>query len=499
MTDVIVVGAGMGGLAAAISAASRGLSVQVFEASARPGGKAGTVIIDGVEVDTGPSVVTLPEVFGSLFEAAGSRLEDEVTLRTSSPAFRYHFADGVVLDMHHDVEPMLDGIRQTLGPSAADEMQRFLTYAKAIWEAGAPNFVYGKAPSLGTVMRLGFTKLNEVRRIDSMRNMYKGICAHVNEPHLRYLLARYATYNGSNVLTAPATLNCIAHVELAMGGFGIDGGISALVNALANAATRLGVRFTYESPVAEIDVHRGRVAGITTADGTAHTARQIVVNADVGHLAHHLLPRSHRRTVSPPSPPSMSGWTGIVRAARRTPSRPGHAVLFPEKYLEEFTDIFDRDRPPQSPTVYMCAQEACHGRQGWDAAEPMFIMANSPAEPEADARDSEVFERLSERVLDRLRAAELISPSDELVWARTPTELAAAFPGSRGSIYGAASNSAMAAFKRPSNRIRGLPGLYLASGSAHPGGGLPLCALSGIAAADALVADRGTGTLRSAS
>ncbi len=499
MTDVIVIGAGMGGLAAAISAAARGLSVQVFEAGPRAGGKAGIAVVEGVQVDTGPSVVTLPEVFEGLFTAAGTRLRDEVTLRTCSPAFRYHFADGVVLDMQHEVEAMLEGIRSTLGTTAADEMRAFLAYSKSIWAAGAPNFVYGKAPSFGTAMRLGLTKLNDVRRIDSMRSMYKGICAHVSDPHLRYLLARYATYNGSNALTAPATLNCIAHVELALGGFGVEGGISALVDGLVRAATKLGVRFTYESPIAQIEVQHGRVAGVTTADGHTFAAPHVIANADVGHLANHLLPKGHRRTVSPPSPPSMSGWTGIVRAARHTPSRPGHAVLFPEQYLQEFIDIFDRDRPPQTPTVYMCAQEVCHGRQGWADAEPLFIMANAPAEPETQPRDSEVFETLQARVLDRLRGAGLIRPEDRLVWARTPSELAATFPGSRGAIYGAASNSAMSAFKRPANRVRSLPGLYLASGSAHPGGGLPLCALSGQAAVDALVADRGTGALRSAS
>ena len=185
MTDVIVIGAGVGGLAAAISTAAHGRSVRVFEAAGRAGGKAGTAIIDGVEVDTGPSVVTLPDVFDRLFRAAGSRLEDEVTLRTVEPAFRYLYADGVALDMHHDIGQTLDSIRSTLGAGAADEMAAFLKYAEAIWGGrSAPNFVYGQAPSFATVMmRLGLMKLGDVRRIDSMRSMYKGICAYVKEPH----------------------------------------------------------------------------------------------------------------------------------------------------------------------------------------------------------------------------------------------------------------------------------------------------------------------------
>ena len=499
MTNVIVIGAGIGGLAAAISAAARGCAVQVFEAGPRAGGKAGTAVIDGVEVDTGPSVVTMPDVFDKLFAAAGTRLEREVTLTTSSPAFRYHFGDGLQLDMQHEVEPMLAGIRDTLGAPASDEMRAFLKYSAEIWKAGAPNFVYGKAPSLATIMRLGFTRLGEVRRIDSMRNMYRAICAHVREPHLRFLLARYATYNGSNVLSAPATLNCIAHVELALGGFGIEGGIARLIDALVAAASRLGVAFTYDCPVTKIQVTNGRVAGVTMADGRTVAANQVVANADVGHIASALLPKERRRSVTPPASPSMSGWTGVLRAARGDVPRPGHAVLFADEYLEEFVDIFDRDRPPETPTVYLCAQQVCHRRPGWPDAEPLFIMANAPAEPVDGVRDPDVFERLQDRVLGRIRAAGLVRTEDPLVWSRTPSQLAEAYPGSRGAIYGASSNSAMAAFKRPSNRVRGVPGLYLASGGAHPGGGMPLCALSGIAAADALVADLAPDALRSAS
>jgi len=186
----------------------------------------------------------------------------------------------------------------------------------------------------------------------------------------------------------------------------------------------------------------------------------------------------------------MSGWTAAVRA-RRLADRFPHEVLFPADYDAEFADIFDRDRPPSDPTVYLCAQERCHGVTGWADAEPVFVMANAPAEPRDLPRPPEVWAELEAAVERRMRAAGRWSDGDALVWRRTPRDLASAFPGSRGAIYGAASNDRIAAFKRPPNRVTGITGLYLASGSAHPGGGLPMVALSGLAAADCLADDVG--------
>jgi phytoene dehydrogenase-like protein len=303
------------------------------------------------------------------------------------------------------------------------------------------------------------------------------------------LLARYATYNGSDVRRAPATLNCIAHVELALGGYSVQGGMYEITRALLRAAEGIGVRIHMGSRVERLRVSDKRVLGAECTDSSMWSAPIVVANADAAHTLNDLLPDGAAR-VQPE--PSMSGWTSILRAQRRqgAQARTAHAVLFPSEYLQEFTDIFDRDQPPAEPTVYLCAQEACHGRTGWAEQEPVFVMANAPAEPENAARPPEVWEALGRTVLERLDAAGLRASGDAIVWERTPTQLAAAFPGSRGSIYGAASNSPLSAFRRPANRVHSVKGLYLASGSAHPGGGVPLCLLSGQAAAEAALADR---------
>lgn len=494
--DVVVIGAGIGGLCAAIVAAAQGVRVLVLDPLPRTGGKAGWETVDGVTFDTGPSVLTLPDLFDQVFRAAGTSLTSEVRLVASSPGFRYRWPDGKSLDVHHALPDTLRSVASSLGDNAARELAGFLEYARRIWEASAPHFVMGEAPTLPVLAKLGLGALLQVRHIDPLRSMESAIRGRVRDPYLRDLLMRYATYNGSDARTAPATLNCIAHVELSMGGWGIEGGIASLVHALERVARRHGVVFQLGVGVTQIlrDA-TGRVEGVETTAGTRVETAAVVCNADAALLRAPFLsdpPRQLRRKTVP----SMSGWTAVVRARTDT-ARVAHTVLFPARYRDEFTDLFDRDRPPTDPTVYVCAQRVAHHRKTWEDTEPLFVMANAPATALNDQGapappTPERWAELRTTVLQRLRSHDLIAAEDTIVWERSPDDLAAQFPGSRGAIYGASSNDRSAAFLRPPNRIAEVPGLYVASGSAHPGGGLPLCAQSGYQAARAVLEDLGT-------
>ena len=485
--EVLIVGAGIGGLAAALALAARGVRVRVLEAGPQPGGKAGTVEVDGVVIETGPSVLTLPEVFADVFARAGVRLDDVVGLRRLDPGFRYRWADGCVLDVAHDPEQTLANVRASLGPAAEAGLASFLNYSRRIWEAAAPHFVLGPAPTWVSMAGLALRHPRALLAVDPLSSMAGGIDRHVADPHLRMLLRRYATYNGSDPRKAPATLNCIAHVELSLGGFGVEGGIRALVSALVSAIEARGGVVECDTPVERLIVEGGRITGVAPVGADAVRGRAVVVNADVGWLRRDVSMDGHLPAAATPS---MSGWTGALRADRAVDRLP-HEVLFPPDYDAEFADIVDRDRPPADPTVYLCAQQRCHGTPGWVDAEPVFVMANAPAEPIAATRPAAVWAALEQAMERRIRAAGLWSEGDAMVWRRTPADLAKAFPGSRGAIYGAASNDRFSAFKRPPNRVPSVPGLYLASGSAHPGGGLPMVALSGLAAADCLSSDLG--------
>lgn len=490
---VVVVGGGLGGLAAAIRLGAAGQAVRLVEAGPRLGGKAGIAEIDGVEVDTGPSVLTMVDALDRTLALAGLDRAAVVGLRAPVPAFRYRYPGGPVLDVFPSPADTLDSVGRALGADARADLARFLAYSRQIWEAAAPRFVYGPAPTFANVLRMGLGALRDLPRIDPLSTMAGAIRRRVRSPELRALLLRYATYNGSDPRRAPATLNCIAHVELALGGYGVEGGVYAMVRALEAAARRVGVVIETGRPVQRLVVEGGRVAGVSLADGAVLPARAVVLNADAA-LLHRgpegLVPPGAPGALPAPKVPSTSGWTAILRARRREgpEARVAHEVLFPARYEAEFEDLFDHRRPPVEPTLYLCAQEANHGRRGWEHDEPVFVMVNAPAEPAAGPPTPvATWEALEATVAARLRAHGLASPGDAFVWSRTPAGLAAAFPGSRGALYGAASNDPGAAFRRPPNTIAALPGLHLASGSAHPGGGMPMALLSGLRAADELL------------
>ncbi|MGB6106871.1 MAG: FAD-dependent oxidoreductase, partial [Mycobacterium sp.] len=260
--EVLVVGAGIGGLAAALALSARGLPVRVLEAGPRPGGKAGIIEVDGVVVGTGPSLLTLPEVFAGLFARAGLRLSDVVGLRRLDPGFRYRYADGCVLDVAHDPAQTLANVRSTLGAAAEAQLASFLAYGQRIWAAAAPNFVLGPAPTWAAMVALAARHPRALAAVDPLRSMTAGIDRHVRDPHLRMLLRRYATYNGSDPRRAPATLNCISHIELSLGGYGVQGGIHALVLALVAAIHAAGGVVECETPVTEILVDGGVAIGV---------------------------------------------------------------------------------------------------------------------------------------------------------------------------------------------------------------------------------------------
>lgn len=483
-SDCLVIGAGFGGLAAAIRLGVQGHSVRLIDKDQHLGGKAGVFVDGDFRSDTGPSVLTMLEEAQELLRLGKQPASSYVEFIQASPAFRYLYDDGTILDVHHSLSDTRLSIQTVLGKKALDEFNAFMDYARDIWNGSAPLFVQSPAPHWTDLCLLAIKQWSLIPKMDPLRSMKNGILRFVENPYLIDLLLRYATYNGSDPRQAPATLNCIAHVELALGGYGVVGGIEALVYALGTIAEENNVLIELGCSASHITKLESCYQ-ISTSTGV-YTSDTVIVNADASHLKETLLPRPISKSIYIPKPYSMSGWTAIYEVPIDDTQRVGHTVLFPKEYTQEFIDIFDYNQCPTDPTIYICAQRSCHGRKPTEnGTEALFVMINTPPESPDIPTNPQVWNDIEKHVRQKLQHRGVLPSNAKLKWMRTPADLAMQYPGSRGAIYGSSSNNRFAAFTRPSNELSSIKGVFLASGSAHPGGGMPMAMISGKHAANA--------------
>jgi 1-hydroxycarotenoid 3,4-desaturase len=484
---VIVIGAGVGGLVAALLLSARGLDVTVIERAAAPGGKIREVEAGGLRLDAGPTVFTMRWVFDEIFDEVNATLSDHLRLIRAQTLARHMWRDGESLDLFADAARSAEAIAVFAGRAEAEGFLRFSARARAIYETLRHSFILADRPSpVGLVRHAGFGGLPNLLRISPFATMWDELGKYFHDPRLRQLFGRYATYCGSSPFAAPATLMLVAHVELD-GVWRLEGGMHRLARALAELAQARGATFLHGREAKRILVRSGRVAGVSLADGETLDADAIVMNGDVAALRGGLLGPEAQGAAgdAPRAQPSLSALTLAMRARARGAPLVHHNVFFSADYRAEFDDIFTRRRLPVSPTVYVCAQD-----RGDDDAprdeERLFALVNAPAGPGGDITPGEL-SRCEETIFRRLSASGL--ELDAASTTRTaPADFARLFPATGGAIYGQASHGWAASFTRPGARTR-LPGLYLAGGSVHPGPGVPMAAISGRLAAHRLMAD----------
>jgi phytoene desaturase len=480
--DTLVIGAGIGGLSAAIRLAAAGQRVLVLEQNAQVGGKMGEVCAGGFRWDTGPSVITMRPVFDDLFRAAGRRLEDYLDLVPVEPLTRYFFADGKRLDATADLGCMAAQIEQ-IEPRDVEGYLAYLAYAARLHRLTGPAFIYGDPVSPRTFLQV---PVSEWPHIDGWRTMHTAIRSFVRSPHLQQLLGRFATYVGASPYRAPATLNVIAHVELTGGVWYPRGGIYAIAHALQRLACELGVELRTNTRVEQIEIRDGHTVGVR-AEGSVIAARHVISNVDAATTYAKLLPagtvsaRTVRALTS--AEPSVSGFILLLGVRGEHPQLAHHNLFFCADYAREFEAIFRRGVPPDDPTVYVAITSKRDAQHAPPGCENWFVLVNAPplgphydwTTRAADYRD---------RVLGTL-ARHGFDIRDKIAVERTltPLDLERLTGTRRGALYGASSNSMFAAFRRPHNESPEVPGLYLAGGTAHPGGGVPMVMLSGAAAA----------------
>jgi 1-hydroxycarotenoid 3,4-desaturase len=484
MRSVLVVGGGMGGLAAAADLARQGVAVTLLERAAAPGGKARKVAVGGAAVDGGPTVFTMRWIFEALFADAGRSFADHVAIHPADLLARHAWRAGGRLDLFADIEASVDAIAAFAGPAEAAGYRAFVARSADIYRTLERPFIASQQPSpLGLA---GRAPLAALWRTAPFRTMWGALGEHFRDPRLRQLFGRYATYTGCSPFAAPATLMLIAHVEQE-GVWLVEGGMARVAAAIAELATAQGARLRMGAHVAEILVRQGRAHGVRLAGGEELTADALLFNGDVSALGQGLLGEAARiaAPATPPAARSLSAFTWCAHAPTSGFPLAHHNVFFAEDYAAEFDAIFRRRAVTEAPTVYVCAQDRGLGQVAPGAPERLLLLVNAPADGDRAEPPPGPVQQAMVALLGRCG---LTVEGLETAIRTGPQGFHALFPGSGGALYGRAGHGMRGSFARPGSQSR-LPGLYLAGGSVHPGAGVPMAVMSGRLAAAALLAE----------
>ena len=492
MSSAVVVGAGLGGLSAAIRLATKGWSVAVHDKNPQPGGRMSTISAGGYSWDCGPTLIMMPEVLRELFESAGRRLEDYVTLRRVDPYYRVIIEGGGHLDFTGTLPTMVANV-EALEPGAGRKYLNFLGAAEQISRVARTQIV--ERPYRGWRDLARPSVAAALLRARPMATVASVVAEHFASAPLRQAFSFQTLYLGTRPDRAPAAYVMIPFVEAALGVWFPQGGIHQIAFAMARLAAELGVEVHLDSPVAAILTEGDRAVGVRLGDGQCVRADAVIANADWGYTQRDLLPRGEATTGLD------QGCSGVLFlvAVRRRIEGPHHTFILSGDFEGNLADIFDRRCLPEHPSIYLSRPTASDPSLAPPGVELLYVLVPTPTLASGVDWPREL-PGFRKRVFDRLSAAGLEDLDPDIVaeTVLTPQTFGCRYNLSWGSAFGLAATLLQSGPFRPTIRSRRYRGLYHAGASSHPGGGVPMVTLAGRMVALAVETDSARRRLRSA-
>ncbi|MCU4652302.1 phytoene desaturase family protein [Roseibacterium sp. SDUM158016] len=481
----VVIGAGIGGLSAALRLAHAGLAVEVVDMAPGPGGKMRTRNTVAGPADIGPTVMTMAHVFEDLFRDVGERLCDHVTLHEDRVLARHFWRDGSTLDLHADPEASAQAVRDFAGPKGEAEFRAFTAKARRLFEAFDAPVMREAQPNLGALTARVLRQPSLIPAMAPGLSLARSLSLQFTDRRLRQLFGRYATYVGGSPYLSPAILGLIWHSE-ASGVWAVEGGMHTLARAVHRLAETRGARFRFGAEARRIETQDGVCSAVHLADGTRIACDIVVFNGDPKALREGRLGPAPQAAVPARGvePRSLSAFVWGFAAEPRGVTLAHHNVFFCDDPRIEFGDIA-KGSMPRDATLYVCAQDR-GGPTPPDGPERFEIIMNGPPGHAATDEDRRTCRTRTFETLEKMGLG--FSPVPDLTHLATPADFGRDFPASDGSLYGRSPHGMMATFHRPTARTT-LGGLYLCGGGTHPGAGIPMACLSGKHAAEAIVSD----------
>ena len=469
----LVIGAGFGGLAAAVRLACKGWRVQVIERLDAPGGRAAVHREAGFTFDMGPTIVTVPHLFEELWALAGRRFEDDVTLKALDPFYRIRFDDGTHFDYNGDPAHMRAEVaRLNAGDLAGYD--RFMAEAERCYRIGFEELGATPFDSLGDLV----SAIPALVRMRSWRTIRGMVASHIRDPRLRMVFSFHPLLIGGNPSSVTCTYSLINQLERRFGVHWAMGGTGALVNGLMKLLTQLGVRVRCNATVERIVVEGGRARGVVLQGGERIDADIVVSNADTAWTYRHLVAPEHRRVWTDRKLErarySMSLFVWYFGLNRRYDKVPHHTMVLGPRYEALLHDIFKRHHLAEDFSLYLhrpTASDASMAPPGCDA-----FYALSPVPHLDSGTDWPTQAAAYRRAIEaRLDATVLPGFAQHVVVSKlmTPLDFQDRLLSFKGAAFGLEPLLLQSAWFRPHNRSEDVPGLFMVGAGTHPGAGIP--------------------------
>ncbi len=499
---IVVIGGGLGGLAAACTAAARGHKVTLLDKNPWLGGKAALLDLpapDGsgsFRFDMGPTILTVPRVLRRIFAEAGREQETELPLIRLDPQWRCFFDDGTRIDLQEDVGEMAAAMDR-FAPGNGAGYRRFQDTARQLHGISEKFFFWKPVEDLGDTIdwrsNLKRETMRDVLALRMGRTVAKVIRGQVPDARLAQMLDHYCQYVGSSPYLAPAVLCSIGDMQAAEGIWYPKGGTRAVATGLAKLATELGADLRAGVEVTGLEIEAGRVRGVRTAGGEVIEAEAVISNMDAVRTYAELVGGGAAQKYQKRHEPACSGVVLYLGLDRRYDHLGHHDFVFSRDAEEEFDYIYRRGEPAPDPTAYLAAPSGTDPSVAPDGGEALYVLVHTPyLRPGQDW--SRMLPQYRQVILDKLkRCAGMEDIESRIVAERalTPQDIHDRYKVLQGAIYGVASHGTFLGAFKPGNRSRSVQGLYLCGGAAHPGPGMPMVMMSGWIAADALDQDLG--------
>jgi len=484
---IIVIGAGLGGLSAAISLKQAGYAVEIFEKNAQIGGKLNVLKERGYTFDLGPSIFTLPHIFERLFTRSGKRMSDYFTLRALRPHWRNFFADGITLDLFPEPEKMAAEARKVGEPP--ENIERFLKYSADLYDLTNDGYFEAGLDNWRDFARhYGPWKFFQ---FDLFRSMHQGVNAHLQTQYFRDIFDFFIKYVGSSAYRAPAFMNSLPTIQFRYDLWYVDGGLYNIARGLDRLLAEIGVTVHLNAEVSEVRQENGRVTGLV-ADGRFHAADIVVSNLEV-IPAYEILLRADQKFIASLEKklePACSGLVLDLGLDCQYPQLAHHNFFFSGHQREHFKTVFEKHELPANPTIYLVAASKTDATVAPPGCDCLKILPHIPYINDDHPLTREDYLRFKDRIIDQLERMGLKDLRQHIVYEHvlTPLDIREKYNSNKGSIYGVVSDRwKNLAFKAPKQSTL-YPNLFFVGGSVNPGGGMPMVVLCGQNVAKKIVA-----------